>query len=134
MYYSLLTFSLLAFSLLAFSLLALARLGFCTNSLYYMYWFYNWELLIYTFLSRHRCAFSPFFCFFCSIRRHHFAQVLCVSSRSWLSYAYQNRFHLTPLSYEVLEYASSFSSEQCPEGVVAIAQNTLRYVILLQAW
>ena len=54
------------------------------------------------------------------------AQVLCVSSRSWLSYAYQTRFHLTPLSYEVLEYASSFSSEQCPEGIVAIAQNTLR--------
>ncbi|XP_065186396.1 splicing factor 3B subunit 3-like [Sycon ciliatum] len=56
--------------------------------------------------------------------------VLCVSSRSWLSYAYQTRFHLTPLSYEVLEYASSFSSEQCPEGIVAIAQNTLRILAL----
>lgn len=42
--------------------------------------------------------------------------VLAMSSRSWLSYYYQNRFYLTPLSYESLEYASGFSSEQCPEG------------------
>lgn len=52
--------------------------------------------------------------------------VVAVSSRTWLSYTYQSRFHLTPLSYDLLEYASSFSSEQCPEGIVAIASNTLR--------
>lgn len=52
-----------------------------------------------------------------------------MSSRSWLSYSYQSRFHLTPLSYETLEYASSFSSEQCPEGIVAISANTLRWVL-----
>jgi len=52
--------------------------------------------------------------------------VLAMSSRCWLSYWYQNRFHLTPLSYESLEYASGFSSEQCPEGIVAISANTLR--------
>lgn len=44
--------------------------------------------------------------------------VLAMSSRSWLSYYYQNRFYLTPLSYESLEYASGFSSEQCPEGML----------------
>lgn len=49
-----------------------------------------------------------------------------MSSRSWLSYSYQSRFHLTPLSYESLEYASGFASEQCPEGIVAISTNTLR--------
>ncbi|CAB1323273.1 unnamed protein product [Coregonus sp. 'balchen'] len=38
--------------------------------------------------------------------------VLAMSSRSWLSYSYQSRFHLTPLSYETLEYASGFASEQ----------------------
>ena len=54
------------------------------------------------------------------------AQVLAMSSRSWLSYCYQSRFHLTPLSYETLEYASGFASEQCPEGIVAISTNTLR--------
>uniref|UniRef100_A0A672P730 Splicing factor 3b subunit 3 n=1 Tax=Sinocyclocheilus grahami TaxID=75366 RepID=A0A672P730_SINGR len=47
-----------------------------------------------------------------------------MSSRSWLSYSYQSRFHLTPLSYESLEYASGFASEQCPEGIVAISTNT----------
>ena len=55
-------------------------------------------------------------------------QVLAMSSRSWLSYWYQSRFHLTPLSYETLEYASGFASEQCPEGIVAISTNTLRSV------
>ena len=54
------------------------------------------------------------------------AQVLAMSSRTWLSYTYQARFHLTPLSYDSLEYASSFASEQCPEGIVAISANTLR--------
>lgn len=53
-----------------------------------------------------------------------------MSSRSWLSYYYQNRFHLTPLSYESLAYASGFSSEQCPEGIVAISENTLRILAL----
>ena len=56
--------------------------------------------------------------------------VLAVSSRSWLSYTYQSRFHLTPLSYEMLEHASGFSSEQCPEGIVAISANTLRILAL----
>jgi len=53
-----------------------------------------------------------------------------MSSRSWLSYYYQSRFHLTPLSYEPLEYAAGFASEQCPEGVVAISTNTLRILAL----
>lgn len=56
--------------------------------------------------------------------------VLAMSSRTWLSYYYQNRFHLTPLSYETLEYASGFSSEQCNEGIVAISTNTLRILAL----
>ena len=60
------------------------------------------------------------------VRMHGAESVLAVSSRSWLSYSYQSRFHLTPLSYDVLDYASGFSSEQCPEGIVAIAANTLR--------
>ena len=38
--------------------------------------------------------------------------------------------HLTPLSYESLEYAAGFSSEQCPEGIVAISTNTLRILAL----
>ncbi|XP_019849007.1 PREDICTED: splicing factor 3B subunit 3-like isoform X2 [Amphimedon queenslandica] len=56
--------------------------------------------------------------------------VIAVSSRTWLNYTYQSRFHLTPLSYDLLEYASSFTSEQCPEGMVAISSNTLRILAL----
>ena len=52
--------------------------------------------------------------------------VLALSSRSWLCYDYLSRFHLVPLSYEMLEYASNFASDQCPEGLVSICGNTLR--------
>ncbi|CAD6195498.1 unnamed protein product [Caenorhabditis auriculariae] len=54
--------------------------------------------------------------------------VVCTSSRSWLLYHHQRRFHLTPLSYVNLEFAASFSSEQCAEGIVAIAENSLRII------
>ena len=64
------------------------------------------------------------------VRMQESESVLAVSSRSWLSYSFQSRFHLTPLSYDVLEFASGFSSEQCPEGIVAIAANTLRILSL----
>lgn len=52
--------------------------------------------------------------------------VLALSTKPWISYTFQNRLYLTPLSYEMLEYGSDFVSEQCPEGVVAVAGNTLR--------
>jgi splicing factor 3B subunit 3 len=52
--------------------------------------------------------------------------VLALSSRSWLCYNYQGRYHITPMSYETLEYAATFASEQCPEGLVSVAGNTLR--------
>lgn len=51
---------------------------------------------------------------------------LCLSSRPWLGYIHQGHFLLTPLSYETLEYAASFSSDQCAEGVVAVAGDALR--------
>lgn len=71
---------------------------------------------------------SPGRCQPCFVSALAVLQVLAMSSRSWLSYSYQSRFHLTPLSYETLEFASGFASEQCPEGIVAISTNTLRFV------
>mmetsp|Transcript_2281 Transcript_2281/g.5207 ORF Transcript_2281/g.5207 Transcript_2281/m.5207 type:complete len:1210 (+) Transcript_2281:84-3713(+) len=56
--------------------------------------------------------------------------VMAISHRTWLSYAYQGRFHMTPISYESLADVSSFSSEQCPEGIVAITNGSLRIVTL----
>ncbi|RHN64003.1 putative transcription factor WD40-like family [Medicago truncatula] len=52
--------------------------------------------------------------------------MLCLSSRPWLGYIHQGHFLLTPLSYETLEYAASFSSDQCFEGVVSVASEALR--------
>eukprot|EP00300_Choanocystis_sp_HF-7_P011202 c17356_g1_i1.p1 GENE.c17356_g1_i1~~c17356_g1_i1.p1 ORF type:complete len:1268 (-),score=345.39 c17356_g1_i1:55-3513(-) len=52
--------------------------------------------------------------------------VLALSTRPWLGYAFQRRFNMTPLSYQMLDSACSFASAQCPDGVVAVAQNTLR--------
>ncbi|TPX62142.1 hypothetical protein PhCBS80983_g00623 [Powellomyces hirtus] len=51
--------------------------------------------------------------------------VLALSSRPWLSFTYQSRSKLIPLSCTMLEYGSSFCSEQCPEGIVAIESNNL---------
>ncbi|KHJ44087.1 CPSF A subunit region [Trichuris suis] len=56
--------------------------------------------------------------------------VLAISSRSWLLYHFQNRYHLTPIRYLQLESASSFSSDQCPEGFVVIAANSLRWDLI----
>ena len=38
----------------------------------------------------------------------------------------QGRYQITPMSYETLEYASTFASDQCQEGFVSVASNTLR--------
>uniref|UniRef100_A0AC34GZQ7 Splicing factor 3B subunit 3 n=1 Tax=Panagrolaimus sp. ES5 TaxID=591445 RepID=A0AC34GZQ7_9BILA len=56
--------------------------------------------------------------------------VIATSSRSWVLYHYQNRFHLTPLSYMALDSAASFVSPQCSEGIVAVARSTLRILAL----
>lgn len=42
--------------------------------------------------------------------------------------AAQGRFNQVPVSYEALDFAAPFSSEQCPEGVVAVAGGTLRVI------
>lgn len=52
--------------------------------------------------------------------------VLALTTRAWLTYFYQGRHFQAPISYETLEYASNFTSELCPEGIVAVAGNTLR--------
>jgi len=56
--------------------------------------------------------------------------LIAMSSRPWLCYTYQSRQHTTPLSYDMLEDAAPFISEQCPEGVVCISGKTLRIMTL----
>jgi len=56
--------------------------------------------------------------------------LLALSSRVWINYPYQGKLELTPLSIEPLDNASSFSSDQCQEGVVATVQNNLKIFTL----
>ncbi|KAL2937534.1 hypothetical protein RDABS01_020983 [Bienertia sinuspersici] len=52
--------------------------------------------------------------------------MLCLSSRSWLGYMYQGNFFLTPLTCGILEFAATFSSDNCAEGIVAVAAEALK--------
>ncbi|KAK9470022.1 CPSF A subunit region-domain-containing protein [Dipodascopsis tothii] len=52
--------------------------------------------------------------------------VLALSSRPWLAYTQNVSFQVSPLVYDALEHGHSFSSEQCPEGIVGIEHNNLR--------
>ncbi|CEF98342.1 Cleavage/polyadenylation specificity factor, A subunit, C-terminal [Ostreococcus tauri] len=52
--------------------------------------------------------------------------LVALSSRPWLGYSEKGTFVLSPISYVALEEVCSFSSEACPEGVVAISNQTLR--------
>ena len=54
--------------------------------------------------------------------------ILALSSRPWLNYTYQNLMHFTPLIFENLDYAWSFSAELCPEGLIGISGSVLRRV------
>ena len=56
--------------------------------------------------------------------------VLALTTRSWLMYNYQNRYYQDPISYEPLTYASDFSSEACPDAIVAVAGSTLRIIVV----
>ena len=52
--------------------------------------------------------------------------VIALSSRPWLLYNYQGRHLQSPMSCMELDVASTFTSEPCPEGIIACAGNTLR--------
>lgn len=54
--------------------------------------------------------------------------MLALSSRPWLGYSDMGRFNLAPLSYEALDDAAGFASDQCPEGFVSVVKNTLRII------
>lgn len=52
--------------------------------------------------------------------------VLAMSSRSWLNYPHQGHLQFAPLLFDALDYASGFSAELCPDGMIAITENVLR--------
>jgi splicing factor 3B subunit 3 len=52
--------------------------------------------------------------------------ILALSSRSWINYTHQNLMHFTPLIFDNLDYAWSFSAELSPEGLIGITGSVLR--------
>lgn len=54
--------------------------------------------------------------------------VLAFSSRTWLLHTYQDMLQTQPLIYDTLEYAWTLNAEMCPEGLIGISGNSLRYV------
>ncbi|KAG5220352.1 pre-mRNA-splicing factor rse [Salix suchowensis] len=56
--------------------------------------------------------------------------ILALSSRSWLNYTHQNLMHFTPIIFDNLDYAWSFSAELSPEGLIGISGSVLRSVLL----
>ncbi len=54
--------------------------------------------------------------------------LVALSNKPWLVYTNMNKVNITPLSYDSLESASSFCSQKCPEGIVAISGNTIRII------
>lgn len=55
--------------------------------------------------------------------------MLALSSRPWLCYNSQGRIFMQPLSYDALEYAASFNSQDCFGGIVGISGNSLRIIM-----
>lgn len=66
----------------------------------------------------------------CAVRIRGNQASMALSSRAWLGYSDMGRYTLAPLSYESLDYAAGFSSEQCPEAIVAVAKSTLRILVV----
>ncbi len=52
--------------------------------------------------------------------------VMALSTRTWLSFTYQDRLQFVPLIFDALDHAWSFSAELCPEGLIGIVGSTLR--------
>lgn len=52
--------------------------------------------------------------------------MLALSSRPWFCYNFMAKYFVAPLSYDSLEIASCFSSEQCKEGIVGVIGSSLR--------
>ena len=54
------------------------------------------------------------------------SSMMALSTRSWAMYNQHGRYFQSPITYDALEYVSSFCSEQCNGGIVAVTGSTLR--------
>ena len=54
--------------------------------------------------------------------------MIALSNIPWICYNYMGQHRVTPLRYDSLQSATPFSSERCLDGIVAIAENSLRII------
>ncbi|KAJ2323301.1 pre-mRNA-splicing factor rse1, partial [Coemansia sp. RSA 2702] len=66
----------------------------------------------------------------CTVQVRGASAVVALSTAPWLCHAHQDRLRAIPLSYDALTHASGLVSEQCPEGLVCVAGNTLRILTI----
>lgn len=52
--------------------------------------------------------------------------VLALSSQNWLSYTNEDRLQFSPLIFDSLDHAWTFSAELCPEGLIGIIGGSLK--------
>lgn len=52
--------------------------------------------------------------------------LVALSSKSWLAYLFHTRQRVLPFSYDPFDFVTSFNSDQCPHGLIAVVRNTLR--------
>ncbi|KAJ2805661.1 pre-mRNA-splicing factor rse1, partial [Coemansia helicoidea] len=62
----------------------------------------------------------------CTARVGSCEAVLALSSAPWLCHEHRGGLRTSPLSYDALDHAAGFSSEQYPQGLVCVAGDTLR--------
>jgi splicing factor 3B subunit 3 len=56
---------------------------------------------------------------------HNESMLLAISSKPWLGYIYMSKYYTVPLNCDSIDYASTFTSELCTNGIVAILDNNL---------
>lgn len=56
--------------------------------------------------------------------------VAALTSRAWLTYNYQNRYHQDPMTYDTLDYITDFSYPDCPNGLAALAGRQLKLFVV----
>lgn len=52
--------------------------------------------------------------------------VLALSTQNWLSYTNQDKLQFSPLIFDSLDHAFTFSAELCPEGLIGIMGGSLK--------
>ncbi|KAK8791095.1 hypothetical protein WA158_005726 [Blastocystis sp. Blastoise] len=62
------------------------------------------------------------------IKVNHNQCILALSTKPWLSYPYNGTYHMTPISFNMLDSAGYFGSEQYLDGIVGIQGTNLYFI------